>query len=210
MRMTFLGAAGTVTGSKYLLEQGEQRILIDCGLFQGYKQLRLHNWDPFDLPMRELDAIVLTHAHLDHSGYLPVLARNGYRGPIYASPATCELVKILLRDSARLQEEEAEYANRKGFSRHDPALPLYTLENAERALKLLRPIAFEHPVEIARGGDDIAAPRRAYPRRRHGSGTGWRPDAGVFRGPGTAGGPGDVCPTGHRAGGLSAGGIYLR
>lgn len=151
MRMTFLGAAGTVTGSKYLLEQGEQRILIDCGLFQGYKQLRLHNWDPFDLPMRELDAIVLTHAHLDHSGYLPVLARNGYRGPIYASPATCELVKILLRDSARLQEEEAEYANRKGFSRHDPALPLYTLENAERALKLLRPIAFEHPVEIARG-----------------------------------------------------------
>lgn len=151
MRMTFLGAAGTVTGSKYLLEHDDQRILIDCGLFQGYKQLRLHNWDPFELPMRDLDAIVLTHAHLDHSGYLPVLVRNGYRGPVYATPATCELVKILLRDSARLQEEEAEYANRKGFSKHAPAFPLYTREHAERALKLLRPIAFEHPVEIARG-----------------------------------------------------------
>ncbi|WP_260957708.1 MBL fold metallo-hydrolase RNA specificity domain-containing protein [Pseudomonas citri] len=151
MRMTFLGAAGTVTGSKYLLEHDDQRILIDCGLFQGYKQLRLHNWDPFDLPMRELDAIVLTHAHLDHSGYLPVLARNGYRGPIYATPATCELARILLLDSARLQEEEAEYANRKGFSKHSPALPLYTREHAERALKLLHPVAFDHPVEIARG-----------------------------------------------------------
>ena len=151
MRMTFLGAAGTVTGSKYLLEHDDQLILIDCGLFQGYKQLRLHNWDPFDLPMRELDAIVLTHAHLDHSGYLPVLARNGYRGPIYATPATCELARILLLDSARLQEEEAEYANRKGFSKHSPALPLYTREHAERALKLLHPVAFDHPVDIGRG-----------------------------------------------------------
>jgi metallo-beta-lactamase family protein len=149
--MTFLGAAGTVTGSKYLLEHDDHRVLIDCGLFQGYKQLRLHNWDPFQLPVRDLDAIVLTHAHLDHSGYLPVLVRNGYRGPVYATAATCELVKILLLDSGRLQEEEAEYANRHGFSKHAPALPLYTEQDAQRALKLLRPLELHHRVEIVPG-----------------------------------------------------------
>jgi metallo-beta-lactamase family protein len=151
MRMTFLGAAGTVTGSKYLLEHRDNHVLIDCGLFQGYKQLRLHNWDPFLLPVRDLQAIVLTHAHVDHSGYLPVLARNGYRGPVYATAATCELVKILLRDSGRLQEEEAEFANRHGYSKHDPALPLYTEQNAERALKLLRPVELHHRFEIVPG-----------------------------------------------------------
>jgi metallo-beta-lactamase family protein len=151
MRMTFLGAAGTVTGSKYLLEHRDQHVMIDCGLFQGYKQLRLHNWDPFQLPVRDLQAIVLTHAHLDHSGYLPVLARNGYRGPVYATPATCELVKILLRDSGRLQEEEAEFANRHGFSKHAPALPLYTEQDAERALKLLHPVELHHRVTIVPG-----------------------------------------------------------
>ena len=151
MRMTFLGAAGTVTGSKYLLEHRDLHVLIDCGLFQGYKQLRLHNWDTFQLPVQDLHAIVLTHAHLDHSGYLPVLVRNGYRGPVYATPATCELAKILLRDSGRLQEEEAEFANRHGFSKHDPALPLYTEQDAERALKLLRPIELHHRVAIAPG-----------------------------------------------------------
>jgi metallo-beta-lactamase family protein len=151
MRMTFLGAAGTVTGSKYLLEHRDQHVLIDCGLFQGYKQLRLHNWDTFQLPVGELGAIVLTHAHLDHSGYLPVLVRSGYRGPVYATPATCELVKILLLDSGRLQEEAAEFANRHGFSRHNPALPLYTEQDAERALKLLRPVELHHRVEIAAG-----------------------------------------------------------
>ncbi|HJR28426.1 MAG TPA: MBL fold metallo-hydrolase, partial [Pseudomonas sp.] len=151
MRMTFLGAAGTVTGSKYLLEHRDQHVLIDCGLFQGYKQLRLHNWDPFQLPVRDLEAIVLTHAHLDHSGYLPVLVRNGYRGPVYATPATCELVKILLCDSGRLQEEEAEFANRHGFSKHSPALPLYTEQDAERALKLLRPVQLHHRVDIVPG-----------------------------------------------------------
>jgi metallo-beta-lactamase family protein len=117
-------------------------------LFQGYKQLRLHNWDPFQLPVSDLDAIVLTHAHLDHSGYLPVLVRNGYRGPVYATPATCELVAILLLDSGRLQEEEAEFANRHGFSKHTPALPLYTEKDAERALKLLRPVELHHRVNI--------------------------------------------------------------
>ncbi|MBZ9783666.1 MBL fold metallo-hydrolase [Pseudomonas sp. REP124] len=149
MRITFLGAAGTVTGSKYLLEHRNQHVLVDCGLFQGYKQLRLHNRDPFQLPVADLDAIVLTHAHLDHSGYLPVLVRDGYRGPVYATPATCELVKILLLDSGRLQEEEAEFANRHGFSKHNPALPLYTEQDAERALKLLRPVELHHKVEVA-------------------------------------------------------------
>ena len=151
MRMTFLGAAGTVTGSKYWLEHHDKHVLIDCGLFQGYKQLRLHNWDPFHLPIRDLEAIVLTHAHLDHSGYLPVLVRNGYRGPVYATAATCELVKILLLDSGRLQEEEAEYANRHGLSKHDPALPLYTEQDAQKALKLLRPVELHHRVDIAQG-----------------------------------------------------------
>jgi metallo-beta-lactamase family protein len=151
MRITFLGAAGTVTGSKYLLEHRDRHVLIDCGLFQGYKQLRLHNWDPFQLPVGDLGAIVLTHAHLDHSGYLPVLVRSGYRGPVYATPATCELVRILLLDSGRLQEEAAEFANRHGFSRHNPALPLYTEKDAERALKLLRPVELHHRVHIVPG-----------------------------------------------------------
>ncbi|WP_423749469.1 MBL fold metallo-hydrolase RNA specificity domain-containing protein [Pseudomonas sp. VD9] len=134
-----------------MLEHRDLHILVDCGLFQGYKQLRLHNWDAFQLPARDLHAIVLTHAHLDHSGYLPLLVRNGYRGPVYATPATCELAKILLRDSGRLQEEEAEFANRHGFSKHTPALPLYTEQDAERALKLLRPIELQHRVAIAPG-----------------------------------------------------------
>ncbi|WP_207284564.1 MBL fold metallo-hydrolase RNA specificity domain-containing protein [Pseudomonas sp. FW300-N2A2] len=148
MRITFLGAAGTVTGSKYLLEHRNQHVLIDCGLFQGYKQLRLHNRDPLQFPVSDLNAIVLTHAHLDHSGYLPVLVRNGYCGPVYATPATCELVKNLLLDSGRLQEEEAEFVNRHGFSKHNPALPLYTEQDAKKALKLLRPVELHHKVEI--------------------------------------------------------------
>lgn len=151
MRITFLGAAGTVTGSKYLLEHNGRRLLIDCGLFQGYKQLRLRNWEQFPLPVQQLDAIVLTHAHLDHSGYLPVLARNGYRGPVYATPATCELAEILLLDSGRLQEEEAEYANRRGFSKHHPALPLYTEQDAHSALKLFRPLPLHHHQELVPG-----------------------------------------------------------
>ncbi|WP_409284900.1 MBL fold metallo-hydrolase [Pseudomonas protegens] len=151
MRLSFLGAAGTVTGSKYLVQHEGRHVLVDCGLFQGYKQLRQHNWEAFGLPLRELDAIVLTHAHLDHSGYLPLLVRNGYRGPVYATAATCELAKILLRDSARLQEEEAAYANRHGFSKHAPALPLYTERDAEQALKLLHPLQLQHRVEVVPG-----------------------------------------------------------
>lgn len=147
--LSFLGGAGTVTGSKYLLDHEGQRVLVDCGLFQGYKALRLRNWDRFPVRPTRLDAVVLTHAHLDHSGYLPALVRDGFRGPIYATEATCELAEILLCDSARLQEEEAEYANRRGYSRHHPAKPLYTEADARAALRQMRPLAFHHWTDIA-------------------------------------------------------------
>jgi metallo-beta-lactamase family protein len=142
MRLTFAGAAGTVTGSRYILDSGERRLLLDCGLFQGFKQLRLRNWAKFPVSPRRIDAVVLSHAHLDHSGYLPALARDGFDGPIYATQATRELCEILLRDSAHLQEDEAQYANRHGFSKHAPAEPLYTMKDAERALTLFRDVDF--------------------------------------------------------------------
>ena len=151
MQLTFLGATGTVTGSKYLLQHNSTQVLVDCGLFQGYKQLRLRNWQSLPIPVDEIDAVVLTHAHLDHSGYLPVLVRNGFRGPIYATAATCELARILLLDSGRLQEEEADYANRRGYSKHHPAQALYTEEEAKRALAHLRPLELHHSVEIVDG-----------------------------------------------------------
>src|SRR6187402_3006939 len=122
MRLSFYGGAGTVTGSRFLLEQGRSRILIDCGMFQGLKPLRLLNWNDTPFDVRSLDAVVLTHAHIDHSGNLPKLVREGYRGPIYCTAATKELAAILLSDAAHLQEEDAEYANRKKFSKHHPAL----------------------------------------------------------------------------------------
>lgn len=153
MQLTFLGGTGTVTGSKFLLTRDRTRILVDCGLFQGYKQLRLRNWEPLPLALRALDAIVLTHAHLDHSGYLPVLAREGYHGPIYATPATCALAEVLLLDSARLQEEQAEHANRHGYSKHTPARPLYTEEDAKRVLAMLRPVGLHQATPIADGMD---------------------------------------------------------
>ncbi|KVT41272.1 MBL fold metallo-hydrolase RNA specificity domain-containing protein [Burkholderia ubonensis] len=139
MNLTFLGATETVTGSKYLVEHGGRRVLIDCGLFQGTKNLRLRNWNPLPFAPDTLDAIVVTHAHIDHVGYLPVLARDGYRGPVYCTAATADLCGIMLRDSARLQEEEADFANRHGYSKHRPARPLYTLDDALRALRLLAP-----------------------------------------------------------------------
>lgn len=142
MQLQFLGATGTVTGSKYLLRHGEANLLIDCGLFQGLKQLRLRNWEPLPLPATDIDAIVLTHAHIDHSGYLPLLSRQGFKGKVYCSEATYDLCRILLPDSGHLQEEEAEYANRRGFSKHKPALPLYTQEDAERCLALFSPQKF--------------------------------------------------------------------
>ena len=130
----FLGAAGTVTGSKYLLRCQGTHVLADCGLFQGLKSLRLRNWEIPALPPQELDAVILTHAHLDHSGYLPVLTRRGFDGTVIASRGTRDLCKILLPDSGHLQEEEAAYANRRGFSNHKPALPLYTEEQARASL----------------------------------------------------------------------------
>lgn len=152
MKLTFLGAAGTVTGSKYLLEDGGQRWLVDCGLFQGLRPLRLRNWDRLPIDPRTINAVLLTHAHLDHSGYLPLLVQNGFRGPIYCSSATAELCKILLPDSGYLQEKDAEFANRHGYSKNKPALPLYTERDAQEALKLFKPlsIAEDHAIEHLR------------------------------------------------------------
>ena len=151
MHLSFYGAAGTVTGSKYLLRIDDQNILVDCGLFQGLKNLRLRNWDapPFDV--KSVDAVVLTHAHIDHSGYLPVLMKLGYQGPVYCTPATAALCGILLPDSGHLQEEEARYLTKHKYARHDPALPLYTEEDARAALKLLKPVPFGQPVELGSG-----------------------------------------------------------
>lgn len=149
MQLTFCGATGTVTGSKYLLDDGSERTLIDCGLFQGFKQLRLRNWQPLPFDVKRLRRVVLTHAHIDHSGYLPRLARSGYRGPIYCSEATRELCAIMLPDAAHLQEEEARYANKRGFSKHKPALPLFTVEDAEQAVRLLRPVDFGEAIQLS-------------------------------------------------------------
>src|SRR5690606_31144491 len=124
MKLTFLGAASTVTGSRYLLETTTRRLLVDCGLFQGLKQLRQRNWEPFPVDPASIDAVLLTHAHLDHSGYLPLLVRNGFSGPIYCTPSTRALCGVLLPDSGHLQEEEAEYLNRHDLTKHKPALPL--------------------------------------------------------------------------------------
>lgn len=142
MQIEFLGATNTVTGSKYLVTAGATRILVDCGLFQGYKQLRLRNWAPLPIQPSSVRAVVLTHAHLDHSGYLPLLIKNGFRGKIYCSEATYDLCRIILPDSGYLLEEEAAYANRHGFSKHVPALPLYTQEDAQHALKFFAPVDF--------------------------------------------------------------------
>lgn len=148
MELTFLGAAETVTGSKYLVECGGRRVLVDCGLFQGLKRLRLRNWAPFAIPPDQIDAVILTHAHIDDSGYLPLLVRNGFAGRIYSTQATFDLCKLLLPDSGHLQEEEAERANRHGYSKHKPALPLYTRADAEACLRSFTPIEFGKLVPV--------------------------------------------------------------
>lgn len=148
MKLTFAGAAGTVTGSRHLLQTGTQTVLLDCGLFQGFKQLRLRNRQPLPLAPEGLSAVVLSHAHLDHSGYLPALVRDGFRGPIYATAATRDLCEILLKDSAYLQEEEARFANRHGYSRHAPAEPLYTVDDALRAMAQFRAVPFGRPIDL--------------------------------------------------------------
>jgi len=141
--LTFLGAAGGVSGSRHLVDSAGGRVLIDCGLFQGEKNLRDKNWDRFPVRPDSINAIVLTHGHIDHSGYLPRLAREGFAGPIYTSPATADLLGLLLYDSAKCQAEDALYANRKGFSKHSPALPLYEEQDVDRVLRLVRPHARE-------------------------------------------------------------------
>lgn len=147
LSLRFLGAAGTVTGSRYLVQFQGRRLLVDCGLFQGLKQLRLRNWAPFPVPPGTIDAVVLTHAHLDHSGYLPRLVEEGFRGIVHVTPGTSDLLPILLRDAGRLQEEDARYANRHGFSKHSPALPLYTEAQAMRALEQVRSHPFDRVFE---------------------------------------------------------------
>jgi metallo-beta-lactamase family protein len=147
--LSFLGAAGTVTGSKYLIRTvGGAQVLVDCGLFQGRKELRLRNWDPLGVDPSEIDAVILTHAHIDHCGYLPRLVADGFDGPVWCTPGTARLAKIVLPDSGHLQEEEAEFANRKGYSRHHPAVALYTEEQANAALNHLRTLDFGVPTEI--------------------------------------------------------------
>lgn len=150
--LTFWGGVGTVTGSKYLVENGASSVLVDCGLFQGLKELRDKNWEPPPFDVQALDSIVLTHAHVDHTAYLPRLVALGYDRPVYCSRGTADLLKILLPDSARIQEEEADYRNRHKLTRHNPALPLYTEEDAYKSLDLLRPLANDaENVEIAKG-----------------------------------------------------------
>lgn len=146
--LQFLGATGTVTGSKYLIEAGGSRALIDCGLFQGQKEMRLRNWQGLPVNPASITWVLLTHAHIDHSGYLPRLVRDGFTGPVYATTATADLLKILLPDSAKLQEEDADYANRKGFSKHRPALPLYTEQDANAAIKLIQRVSYEQDVRL--------------------------------------------------------------
>jgi metallo-beta-lactamase family protein len=144
----FLGATRTVTGSRHLLEVDGYRVLVDCGLFQGLKELRLRNWDPFPIDPASIDSVILTHAHIDHTGFLPKLVHDGFAGDVYCTPATDELARILLPDSARLQEEEAEYSNKKAASKHKPALPLYTEEDATEALKQLRSVNYHKSVRL--------------------------------------------------------------
>jgi metallo-beta-lactamase family protein len=150
--LTFLGGAGgTVTGSKHLLENGESRVLLDCGIFQGLKELRQRNWAAPPVDPRTLGAVILSHAHIDHSGYLPRLCRDGFTGPIYCTPGTSDLLQVMLPDAAHLQEEEAAFANRHRTSKHDPALPLYTIADAERALAQVKRVDFGRPFTATRG-----------------------------------------------------------
>ena len=150
--LSFLGATGTVTGSRFLLDTAAGRVLVDCGLYQGLKELRQRNWERFPVAPASIDAVVLTHAHIDHCGYLPALVRDGFRGPVWCSPRTAELAAIVLPDSGHLHEEEAAWANKRGYSKHSPALPLYTEADAIRSLDSLAPVHFGAGVDLV---DDV-------------------------------------------------------
>jgi metallo-beta-lactamase family protein len=147
--IAFLGAAGTVTGSRFLLSCGKTKVLVDAGLFQGLKELRLKNWEPFEVNPAEVDAVILTHAHLDHCGYIPSLVKQGFRGKIFSTVFTAKLADVILRDSARIQVEDAKYAAKKGFSKHNPPLALYNEDDADRALKLFSPTEFKDRTKVA-------------------------------------------------------------
>jgi metallo-beta-lactamase family protein len=146
----FLGATGTVTGSKYVIEAGGNRCMIDCGLFQGMKELRERNWARLPLNPASIGWVMLTHAHIDHTGYLPRLVKDGFTGPVYCTPSTADLLEIMLPDSARIQEEDAEYANRKGFSKHRPALPLYNESDARAALRQIQGAEFDADLKLSK------------------------------------------------------------
>ena len=149
--LSFLGATGTVTGSRYLIQASGRRILVDCGLFQGYKQLRLRNWNPFPVEPSSIDAVLLTHAHIDHSGHLPALIRDGFRGKVHCTAATAELCELMLPDSAHLQEEEARFALRHRYSRHARPRPLYSVDDANDALRHLHEVEFDRPLDLGAG-----------------------------------------------------------
>jgi metallo-beta-lactamase family protein len=155
IRARFLGGAGTVTGSRHLLEIDDFRVLIDCGMFQGLKALRLLNWEPFPLDPAEIDAIILTHAHIDHTGYLPRLVKEGFQGPIYCTEATRDLMEILLNDSAKLQVEEAEWAKKKGYSRHEDPKPLYTPEDVVPVFSMIATCDYDREISIHAGASCI-------------------------------------------------------
>lgn len=183
--LTFLGGVGTVTGSKHLVETASAQVLVDCGLFQGVSALRRRNWDAPPIDWRRLDAVVLTHAHLDHSGYLPVLARHGWSGPVYATEGTARLAEIVLADSAHLQEEDARFANTRGWTKHHPALPLYDARDAARACALLEVVKHGETVRL---NDDVSL---TFGRAGHILGSSWAkldidtaagPRTGVFSG----------------------------
>ncbi|MGE3320179.1 MAG: MBL fold metallo-hydrolase RNA specificity domain-containing protein [Candidatus Berkiella sp.] len=150
MEIQFLGAAETVTGSKYLLRIESTHVLVDCGLYQGLKEYRLRNWSSFPFKAKDIDCVLLTHAHIDHSGYLPLLIKNGFQGPIYCTAGTRDLCNVLLPDSGYLQEEEAQTANRHGYSKHHPALPLYTKLDAEKALEYFKPVGYRTKVVLGK------------------------------------------------------------
>ncbi|MGE5827085.1 MAG: MBL fold metallo-hydrolase, partial [Micromonosporaceae bacterium] len=158
--LRFLGATRTVTGSRFLVEGGGARVLVDCGMYQGERAVRRRNWASFPVPARDIDAVVLSHAHLDHCGWLPRLVRHGYTAPVLCTPWTARIAPIVLRDAAHLQEEDAEFARARGYSRHEPPLPLFTADDAEKAISLLTPIpvGVAHPVH----GADVTLRRAGH------------------------------------------------